>query len=105
VGFIDGDVANPDDDIVWLQASFSSRTVSLHIGNISAPVYRQVKPGGNVGGNRLPADAHIGPGKAKRELGKRLESQRLGGCIVSIETVDKMTDRQIASKVRQHFRE
>jgi hypothetical protein len=44
----------------------------------------------------------FGPGDAKGELKKRLESNDLGGRIISIETVDKMTDRQIAAKVRQH---
>ena len=45
----------------------------------------------------------FGPGEAKVELKKRLERVELGGRIVSVETVDKMTDRQIAAKVRQHF--
>src|SRR5512136_1224606 len=45
----------------------------------------------------------LGPGEAKGELEKRLENKELGGRIVGIETVDKMTDRQIAAKVRQHF--
>ena len=45
----------------------------------------------------------LGPGEAKVELKKRLESEALGGRIVGIETVDKMTDRQIAAKVRQRF--
>jgi hypothetical protein len=45
----------------------------------------------------------FGPGEAKGELKKRLERNKLGGRIVGIETVDKMTDRQIAAKVRQHF--
>jgi hypothetical protein len=45
----------------------------------------------------------FGPGEAKGELQKRLESKELGGRIVGVETVDKMTDRQIAAKVRQHF--
>lgn len=45
----------------------------------------------------------FGPGEAKGELEKRLESQELKGRIVGIETVDKMTDRQIAAKVRDHF--
>ncbi len=45
----------------------------------------------------------FGPGEAKGELEKRLESEALSGRIVGIETVDKMTDRQIAAKVRQYF--
>ena len=45
----------------------------------------------------------FGPGEAKSELKKRLEEDKLGGRIVRLETVDKMTDRQIAAKVRQHF--
>jgi hypothetical protein len=45
----------------------------------------------------------FGPGEAKGELKKRLERIERGGRIVSVETVDKMTDRQIAAKVRRHF--
>jgi hypothetical protein len=45
----------------------------------------------------------FGPGEAKGELKQRLERNNLGGRIGGIETVDKMTDRQIARKVRQHF--
>ncbi|MHB8841875.1 MAG: hypothetical protein ACYC56_08845 [Candidatus Aquicultor sp.] len=45
----------------------------------------------------------FGPGEAKGELKERLERDNLGGRIVGIETVDKMTDHQIAAKVRQHF--
>jgi hypothetical protein len=46
----------------------------------------------------------LGPGEAKGELEKRLANKGLDGRIVGIETADKMTDRQIAAKVRQHFR-
>ena len=45
----------------------------------------------------------FGPGEAKGELKKRLERNKLDGRIVGIETVDKMTDRQIAVKIRQSF--
>lgn len=45
----------------------------------------------------------FGPGEAKGELKKRLERANLGGSIVGMETVDKMTDHQIAAKVRQRF--
>jgi hypothetical protein len=45
----------------------------------------------------------FGPGDAKGELKKRLKRDNLGGRIAGIETVDKMTDRQIAAKVRKYF--
>lgn len=45
----------------------------------------------------------IGPGEAKGELVKRLELEKFGGRIAGLETVDKMTDLQIAEKVRQYF--
>ena len=45
----------------------------------------------------------FGPGESKGELKKHLEREGLGGCIVGIETTDKMTDPQIAAKVRQYF--
>lgn len=45
----------------------------------------------------------FGPGEAKVELKNRLESQHLGGRIIGVETSDKMTDRQVAAEVRQHF--
>ncbi len=42
----------------------------------------------------------FGPGEAKGELAKRLEHNGVKGNILAVETVDKMTDRQIAAKVR-----
>ena len=45
----------------------------------------------------------FGPGEAKGELKEQLEKNHLGGYIVDIETVDKMTNPQIAAKVRQYF--
>jgi hypothetical protein len=45
----------------------------------------------------------FGPGEAKGELKKRLERKKMGGRIAAVETVDKMTDGQIAAKVRKHF--
>jgi len=46
----------------------------------------------------------MGPGEAKGELALRLGHAQLRERIVGIETADKMTDRQIAARVRQHFR-
>ena len=45
----------------------------------------------------------FGPGEAKGELKKRLEHEGLKEHILTIETMDKMTDRQIAAKVRERF--
>ena len=45
----------------------------------------------------------FGPGIAKYELQKHLESEGLGGHIVSIEDADKMTDFEIATKVQKRF--
>jgi hypothetical protein len=45
----------------------------------------------------------FGPGEAKTELKKHLERHKLTGRIAGIEAADKMTDRQIAAKVRQFF--
>ncbi len=45
----------------------------------------------------------FGPGEAKGELQKWVEHKGLGGRIVGVETVDKMTGPQVAAKVRKHF--
>jgi hypothetical protein len=45
----------------------------------------------------------LGPGEAKIELEERLGKEALRGRIVGIETADKMTNRQVAARVRQRF--
>ena len=45
----------------------------------------------------------FGPGEAGGELEKRLASKGLGAKVVGVETADKMTDHQVAARVRQHF--
>jgi hypothetical protein len=47
----------------------------------------------------------FGPGEAKGELQERIEKSSLRGRIAAVETVDRMTDRQIAAKVRRYFAE
>ena len=46
----------------------------------------------------------FGPGQAKDELKARLVKDNLSGRVVAVETVDKMTNRQVAAKVRQHLK-
>jgi hypothetical protein len=45
----------------------------------------------------------FGAGEAKIELRERLGAQLLGGRIVGIEAADKMTDPQVAARVREHY--
>lgn len=45
----------------------------------------------------------FGPGEAKGELENRLKDKGFKGHMIAIETMDKMTDRQISAKVREHF--
>lgn len=47
----------------------------------------------------------IGPGEAKRELEKRILHAKVKVPIMSIVPADKLTDRQIAAKVRNYFQE
>jgi hypothetical protein len=46
----------------------------------------------------------FGPGEAKGELHKRMESKGLGARVVAVEPADKMTEPQMAARVREHFR-
>ena len=45
----------------------------------------------------------MGPGEAKFELEKRLQHAGLKENVVAIETADKLTDRQIAARVKKYF--
>jgi hypothetical protein len=47
----------------------------------------------------------FGPGEAKGELLKRIESGKLSGSIAGVETADKMTVPQIAAKVRKYVQQ
>lgn len=45
----------------------------------------------------------MGPGEAKFELEKRLTHAGLKENVLAIETADKLTDRQIAARVKKYF--
>jgi stalled ribosome rescue protein Dom34 len=47
----------------------------------------------------------LGPGEAKGELEKRIIHEKVNVQIVGIEPADKLTERQIAAKVRDYFQE
>jgi len=46
----------------------------------------------------------FGPGEAKGEFHKHMESRGFGARVVAVETADKMTEPQIAARVREYFR-
>jgi len=46
----------------------------------------------------------IGPGEAKTELESFLKSHALGGIVAGVESADKLTNNQIAGKVREYFK-
>jgi hypothetical protein len=45
----------------------------------------------------------FGPGEAKGELEKRITHEKVKVKIIGVETADKMTDRQVSTKVRKYF--
>ena len=45
----------------------------------------------------------LGPGEAKGEFSKHIKAKKVRGLTVELQTTDKMTDRQLAAKVREHF--
>ncbi|MFN0124062.1 MAG: hypothetical protein ACKV2V_26465 [Blastocatellia bacterium] len=45
----------------------------------------------------------MGPGEAKGELKKRFAANPVAGREAEVITVDRITDRQIVAKVREHF--
>lgn len=46
----------------------------------------------------------FGPGEAKGELKKYIEKKYKGNLVIGVESVDKMTDRQVIAKVRKYFK-
>jgi hypothetical protein len=47
----------------------------------------------------------FGPGEAQGEIEKRLQRKHFRGQVVSIETADKMTDRQVVAKIKENLLE
>ncbi len=46
----------------------------------------------------------FGPGEAKGELERRFRGSRVhAGCVVDVETTAKLSDQQIAARVKAHF--
>ena len=78
----------PADDI-------RDRVVTSHLNQFYAEVIAAIRHAESI--------LLFGPGEAKGELKKRLERDKLGAHIIAMETTDKMTNRQITTKVREYF--
>jgi hypothetical protein len=53
--------------------------------------------------SNLDALLILGPGEAKGEFKKRLDRHKLGARVAGVETAGKMTDPQLAAKIREYF--
>ena len=71
------------------------RQFAAHLGKYYDEVIAQVHDAESI--------LIFGPGEAKGELEKRIAAKGQGARVVGVETVDKMTEHQIAAKVRQHY--
>lgn len=71
------------------------RQFGNHLNNFYDSVISVIRDAGSI--------LIFGPGEAKGELAKQLERDGLKSHLLSVETVDKKTDRQISAKVRKHF--
>jgi hypothetical protein len=71
------------------------RQFAEHLNKYYGAVISRIRQAGSI--------LIFGPGEAKFELEKRIRHQKLKGQIIGIENADKMTERQIAAKVRKHF--
>jgi stalled ribosome rescue protein Dom34 len=66
-----------------------------HLNNYYDEVAEAIRDAGSI--------LIFGPGEAKGELKKRIEKYKPSESIVAVETMGRMTDRQIAAKAREYF--
>jgi len=71
------------------------REYTGHLANYYDEIISYIRPAGAI--------MLFGPGEAKGELRKRIERNKLDVRITRYETSDKMTERQIAAKVRRQY--
>ena len=71
------------------------RQYDLHLGKYYSEIAFNIRTADSI--------MLFGPGEAKVEFATYLKKEKLGGKIAAIDTVDKMTDRQISAKVHDYF--
>jgi len=85
----------PDEKLMAMNENSRDRQFDSQLEDFYTQVFSEVKD--------AEAIWIIGPGEAKHELEKSLKNRNLASCIAGVETTDKLTDNQIASKVRTYF--
>jgi hypothetical protein len=85
----------PSGTQVFLPEDQRDRHFVEHLNKYYAEVIAQLR--------KAEALLIFGPGEAKFELEKRLRHAELHKHIIGIESADKLTDRQIAAKVKNFF--
>lgn len=73
-----------------------NRQYNGHLNRFYDSVVRAVQTAGSL--------LILGPGEAKGEFKKRMKIKGVQDCTITLEAVDRMTERQIAAKTRNHFR-
>lgn len=94
---VDGETASaPFESLLVIADDVQERKVQQHLNTYYDEVIACVQG--------AEAMLIFGPGEAKGQFKKRLEQEKPSTRIVTVETADKMTDRQIAAKVHDHFK-
>lgn len=71
------------------------RQNEMHLGKYYAEIAYKIKEADSI--------MIFGPGDAKVQFTSYLKQEKLGGKVSSVDTTDKMTDRQISAKVHDYF--
>lgn len=71
------------------------RQYDLHLGKYYSEIAYNIREAESI--------MIFGPGEAKIEFAALMKQEKLGSKIAQVDTVDKMTDRQISAKVHDFF--
>jgi len=71
------------------------RQNEMHLGKYYAEIAYKIKEADSI--------MIFGPGEAKVQFSSYLKQEKFGGKITTVDTTDKMTDRQISAKVHDYF--
>ena len=90
-------------DSVYFKDHYKSFTFEMRIESFIKIDDENIKISIIVNGDKTYGYCVSAISEAKGELESRLEREGLKAHVIAVETVDKMTDRQVAAKVRERF--